>query len=370
MTIILDMSKAFDRIEWDFLDAILKKLGFHDDWCKMVYECVSIVYASVLLNGTPGEGIKVTRDSPAISHLFFVDDCLIFTKANNVNAKQIESIAFNPKLDNSIKVNISELLNIKKLAIDDKYLGVPLLIQRNRTETFSHLEEKFHGRLAIWKGKHINQPTRTIMTQSVLDSLASHHLEVFPMPKKLTDRLDSIQMNFWWNKSKKRRGSFIWKGICMGLEIIREHCCWEIGDGKSVSIWDDKWIPDLGHKVKSPRLESQRLTKHVQGKDASCPLCKSAPETLDHLFINCPVTREVWFALESNFTGTILWNICKAICSTVFDNIELQVNKLVSHIQKELNDWNEHLSQQAAQHVHLTIHRVEVRWTLPRTWFS
>ncbi|XP_026384294.1 uncharacterized protein LOC113279857 [Papaver somniferum] len=228
MAIKLDMSKSFDRIEWNFLDVVLKKLGFHKDWCRMIYECVSTVSASVLLNSAPGyqndKGWSSNKSS------FFADDCVIFTKANNPNARQLESIikdfsiysgqsinfdksgfAFNPKLDNSIKVSISDLLNIKKLALSDKYLGVPLLIQKNKTETFSHLEDEFHRRLAVWKGKYVNQPGRTVMTQSVLGSLASHHLVVFPMPKKLTDRLDGIQMNFWWNKSKEKRGIYLKK---------------------------------------------------------------------------------------------------------------------------------------------------------------
>lgn len=153
----------------------------------------------------------MTRDSPAISHLFFVDDCLIFTKASYKCAKHLDNvikefnmysrqsinfdksgIAFNPKLDNAIKVQIADTLGIKRLALQDKYLGVPLLIQRNKMETFGHLPDKFHDRLATWKSKHLNQPTRTVMTQAVLGSLASHHLAVFPMPKKLTDKLDNI----------------------------------------------------------------------------------------------------------------------------------------------------------------------------------
>lgn len=32
-------------------------------------------------------------------------------------------------------------------------------------------------------------------------------------------------------------GSWVWKGICEGLEIIKRHVCWEAGDGNHIHIW-------------------------------------------------------------------------------------------------------------------------------------
>ena len=28
----LDLNKAYDRLEWDYLVAVLRKMGFHDSW--------------------------------------------------------------------------------------------------------------------------------------------------------------------------------------------------------------------------------------------------------------------------------------------------------------------------------------------------
>ena len=39
MTMNLDMSKAYDRVEWIFLE----KMGFHEKWIGWIYECVSSI---------------------------------------------------------------------------------------------------------------------------------------------------------------------------------------------------------------------------------------------------------------------------------------------------------------------------------------
>ena len=53
MVFKLDMSKANDRVEWSFLEQILLKLSFHDDWVALLMECITTVSYSILLNGEP-----------------------------------------------------------------------------------------------------------------------------------------------------------------------------------------------------------------------------------------------------------------------------------------------------------------------------
>ena len=55
----LDMSKAYDRVEWVFLSRIMEKLGFSDQWISLVMACIQTVTYFVLLNGEPhGQGIR------------------------------------------------------------------------------------------------------------------------------------------------------------------------------------------------------------------------------------------------------------------------------------------------------------------------
>ena len=60
----LDMWKAYDRVEWCYLQAIMLRLGFHQLWVQMVMRLVSSVSFSVLFNGEclnkfrPSRGIR------------------------------------------------------------------------------------------------------------------------------------------------------------------------------------------------------------------------------------------------------------------------------------------------------------------------
>ena len=61
MTMKLDMSKAYDRIEWDFLCLLMKKMGFHKRWINLIFGCISSVSYSILVNGEPQVDIKPSR---------------------------------------------------------------------------------------------------------------------------------------------------------------------------------------------------------------------------------------------------------------------------------------------------------------------
>ena len=78
MALKLDMSKAYNRVEWVFLEKIMKKLGFFDKLVTLIMSCLTSVSYVVLLSGQPVGNIKPTRglrqSDPLSPYLFLLCD--------------------------------------------------------------------------------------------------------------------------------------------------------------------------------------------------------------------------------------------------------------------------------------------------------
>ena len=61
MALKLDISKVYDKVEWDYLKGIMLKMGFHHKWVDLIMPRISSASYSVLVNGVPSRFIKPSR---------------------------------------------------------------------------------------------------------------------------------------------------------------------------------------------------------------------------------------------------------------------------------------------------------------------
>ena len=132
MGLKLDFQKAYDRLEWPFLIQVLKNFGLHQKFINLIYQCISTVSFTLLLNGGKGPSInplrglrqgnplspylfiigsevlarminrsstqrlincnKIALSTPGISKLFYVDDVLLVYKAKHSKINEIMNI--------------------------------------------------------------------------------------------------------------------------------------------------------------------------------------------------------------------------------------------------------------------------------------
>jgi hypothetical protein len=57
----IDLAKAFDRIEWNFIVAALNRKGLHAHFINLIHDCISTPTFSVILNGQPFAKFKGDR---------------------------------------------------------------------------------------------------------------------------------------------------------------------------------------------------------------------------------------------------------------------------------------------------------------------
>jgi hypothetical protein len=185
------MSKAYDRVEWPFLERIMRKLGFAAAWIDLIMKCVSTVSYRLKINGDYSEqfkpqwglrqgdpispylfilcaegmsallkqaeerreiqGIRVCPGAVCVSHLFFADDTLVLLKATKSGAQSLQrilhlyeevsgqminkdkmTVMFSPNTTEEIKKQVLTELNITRLASNENIWACQFMWESQR----------------------------------------------------------------------------------------------------------------------------------------------------------------------------------------------------------------------------------------------
>ncbi|OMO86337.1 reverse transcriptase [Corchorus capsularis] len=324
MALKLDLSKAYDRVEWAFLEGMMLRLGFSQQWTSLVMSCVTTVSYSIMVNGTNTEkfspsrgirqgdplspylflfcmeglscllqraeldghirGVAINRYAPTISHLFFVDDSILFLRASlrecdvvldllrqfslasgqQVNVDK-SAILFSSNTPVCLRESIMQHLGVQKILDRDRYLGIPIMIDKSKKAELQLIKDRLWKRLQRWKGS--------------LLSIAG---------------TDTLIWNSTVNGSYTVRSGYYVARSLLGHDDIH------VDDRSPVwrLIWSAHVLPKVKYffwRVIQDILPTKpQLQRRGVPIDLNCVVCGGNESSLYHVFFECTFSRQVW----------------------------------------------------------------------------
>nr|XP_023896924.1 uncharacterized protein LOC112008814 [Quercus suber] len=221
MAIKIDLVKAYDKLEWDFIRERLFHINLPTDLIDLIMSCISTATTSILFNGgtmdpiLPSRGIrqgdplspyifilcmdwlgqliegkcaeklwnpvKSSKSGPSFSHLFFTDDLVLFAKANQDNCSTIRDVLdefcdksgqsvseaksrvfFSPNVDRDNRESLSDILGFQSTRSLGKYIGIPIRHPGSSSHDFDFILDQMKQKLAGWKANLLSMAGRRL----------------------------------------------------------------------------------------------------------------------------------------------------------------------------------------------------------------
>ncbi|KAH9684396.1 reverse transcriptase domain-containing protein [Citrus sinensis] len=298
----IDMSKAYDRIKWKFLQDMMLKMGFDAKW------------------------VALMMLSPSVSHLFLADDSFLFFRANDNEANLIKHLLAvygraSGQVVNFSKSSISFSANVVESVSREISIG------RKKKEVFKYIRDKLWQRLQGWSTRMLSRAGKEILLKTVALALPNYAMSIYLLPKELCRELEGLMNSFWWrNNHSSGKGinwvkweylcnpkgcgglgfkqlhlfniamlgrqmwklltcpeslmarilkaryyprtsvvraslghnpSYVWRSILAAKEVVVQGSRVQVGSGHSISIGKDPWLPDLQDGCVSTNLNEE-----------------------------------------------------------------------------------------------------------------
>ncbi|XP_059460184.1 uncharacterized protein LOC132189464 [Corylus avellana] len=140
------------------------------------------------------------------------------------------------------KRRILEVAGIPSSQRYDTYLGLPAIVRKSRMRAFNSIKDRVWKRLQDWKLKFLSQAGKEILLKAEENSLIARILKAKYYP------------NCSVLEAQVGNKPFVWKSIQSTSSLVKEGLIWRIGNGASVHIWGDKWLPTPStYCVQSPQ---------------------------------------------------------------------------------------------------------------------
>ncbi|GJR53597.1 reverse transcriptase [Tanacetum coccineum] len=181
-------------------------------------------------------GVKVCRGAPTISHLFFANDSIFFSRASKVESCRLKSI-----LDQYCKASGQSIL------------------------------DRIKRKLGGWKEKTISIAGKKVLIKSVAQAMpivAFDHISTTLAGKVL--KACYFSRSSFLDAKGGYHPSYIWRSFIAVKELVRKGYKWNISNGRSVNVWEDFWLVDhkrLGSKPYNSEVNYVRDLLNNEGND-------------------------------------------------------------------------------------------------------
>ncbi|KAF5471784.1 hypothetical protein F2P56_008554 [Juglans regia] len=231
MAVKLDMSKAYDRVEWKFIEAIMVKMDFpcflpsrglrqRDPLSPYLFILCAEALTS-LLNQAEACGnltpVSIGRGPINMNHFFFADDSLLFYQAKHEEIKCVLNIFelyekgsgqvlnkdkfaifFSKNTAQITQQQILQLAGAQSTSSFERYPGLPALVGRKKIASFHSLIDKTWTRVTNCRTKFLSVAGNEILLKAVLQAIPTYAMGMFLLPTFITRKLNQILRKFWW----------------------------------------------------------------------------------------------------------------------------------------------------------------------------